>query len=126
MYVTRHTDGSICKVDYYVWSEVFEPKITIWYYLKDVSNVIITVKNKDGIVVMNTGSKAEKNLVSMEYDLSINNEVKKLFEKSDSKIKINEAKNKKFYLPAGKYTITIEDSLKLKESSNFEILEPKK
>jgi hypothetical protein len=23
MYVTRHTDGSICKVDYYVWSEVF-------------------------------------------------------------------------------------------------------
>ena len=109
-----------------VWSEVFEPKITIWYYLKDVSNVIITVKNKDGIVVMNTGSKAEKNLVSMEYDLSINNEVKKLIEKSDSKIKINEAKNKKFYLPAGKYTITIEDSLKLKESSNFEILEPKK
>ena len=109
-----------------VWSEVFEPKITIWYYLKDVSNVIITVKNKDGIVVMDRGSKAEKNLVSMEYDLSINNEVKKLIEKSDSKIKINEAKNKKFYLPAGKYTITIEDSLKLKESSNFEILEPKK
>ncbi len=109
-----------------VWSEVIEPKITIWYYLKDVSNVSVSIKNKDGIVVMNRGMKAEKNLVLLEYDLSIDEVSKKAIEKNDPKIKIKEAKNKKFYLPAGKYSITVENQLNQKETTSFEILEPKK
>ena len=125
------TVEDINKLDYWgtkwsTWSEVYEPKIKIWYYLKDYANTSITIKNKDGIVVMNKGIKAEKNLSFIEYDLSLDESSKKAIEKSDPKIKIKEAKNKKFYLPAGKYTITVEANSNQKEVTSFEILEAKK
>lgn len=109
-----------------VWTEVNEPKITIWYHLQKDANTIISIKNKDGIVVMTKDEKAEKKLNSLDYDLSITEDIKKLIEKKDRKIQIKEAKNKKFYLPAGKYTIAIENGLKIKESGSFEIVDVKK
>ena len=108
------------------WSEDSEPKIKIWYYLKELSNVVITIKNIDGVIVMNRDSKAEKNLAFEDYNLSIDSKTKLLIEKNDPKIKIKEAKNKKFYLPAGKYSVTLENSLKVKEVTSFEISESKK
>ena len=108
------------------WEEDLEPKIKIWYYSKELSNVIITIKNKDGVIVMNRDSKAEKNLAFEDYNLSIDAKTKLLIKKNDSKIKIKEAKNKKFYLPTGKYSVTLENSLKVKEVTSFEISESKK
>ena len=43
-------------------------------------------------------------------------------EKKDSKIKINQSGNKKYYLPAGKYTIELENNGK-KEAQNLDITE---
>ena len=45
--------------------------------------------------------------------------------KKDKNIKINEAENKKFYLPIGKFKLTISKD-KISESKSFEILNPKK
>ena len=45
--------------------------------------------------------------------------------KKDKNIKIKEAENKKFYLPIGKFKLTISKD-KISESKSFEILNPKK
>jgi hypothetical protein len=43
-------------------------------------------------------------------------------EKKDSKVKINQSSNKKYYLPAGKYTIELENNGK-KETQYLDIIE---
>jgi len=45
--------------------------------------------------------------------------------KKDKNIKIKTAENKKFYLPVGKFKVTISKD-KSSESKTFEILNPKK
>ena len=108
-----------------VWRETSEPKTTIWYYTKQPVNINIVIKNKDGIAVMTKQVTADKQLNYFEYDLSITEEIKKGIEKKDSKIQIKVAKNKKFYLPTGKYTVTIANDLKVEVSESFEIVDKK-
>jgi photosystem II stability/assembly factor-like uncharacterized protein len=92
----------------YAWGTENNPNVPIWYYLKDNSNVSITIKNKEGIVVFNRQAKAEKGLLKLDYDLSIDEKTKTAIEKKDSKIKISQAENKKQYLPVGNYTIELD------------------
>ncbi len=92
----------------YTWGTENSPNIEIWYYLKNVSNSSITIKNKDGIVVLNRQAKAEKGMLKIDYDLSIDEKTKTAIEKKDTKIKISQAENKKQYLPVGNYTIELE------------------
>ncbi len=54
----------------YTWGEENNPNVAIWYYLKDNSNVTITIRNSEGIVVFNPQAKAEKGILKMDYDLS--------------------------------------------------------
>ena len=82
----------------YAWGMENNPNVAIWYYLTDNSNVSITIKNKEGIVVFNRQAKAEKGLLKLDYDLSIDEKTKTAIEKKDSKIKISQAENKKQYL----------------------------
>ena len=69
--------------------------ILIWYYIKELSNTILTIKNKDGIVVFNRQNKAEKGILKIAFDLSIDEKTKMAIEKKDSKIKINQSSIKK-------------------------------
>ncbi|SEP88408.1 VPS10 domain-containing protein [Flavobacterium urocaniciphilum] len=92
----------------YTWAKENVPNIELWYYLKDQANTILTIKNKDGIIVLNRQAKAEKGMLKLDYDLSIDEKTKLALEKKDSKLKITPASNKKCYLPVGKYTIELE------------------
>lgn len=104
------------------WGTENEPNVLIWYYIKELSNTVLTIKNKDGIIVYNCTAKSEKGMHKMEFDLSIDAKTKTAMEKKDSKIKIKLSGNKKYYLPAGKYTIELENNGK-KETQSFEITE---
>jgi photosystem II stability/assembly factor-like uncharacterized protein len=106
------------------WGTENIPNVEIWYYLKDNSNVAITIKNKDAVVVFNREAKAEKGMLKMEYDLSIDEKSKMAIEKKDTKIKITQAENKKYYLPVGKYTIELDANGK-KETQTLTINERK-
>ena len=106
--------------NFYAWGNEYVPAVAIWYYLKYVANTSITIKNKDGIVVFNRQAKAQKGMLKMDYDLSIDEKTKTLIEKKDSKTKINQAANKKYYLPVGKYVVELNANGK-KESQSFEI-----
>ena len=93
---------------YYSWGTENSSNVEIWYYLKELANTIITIKNKDGVVVFNRQAKAEKGMLKTDYDLSIDEKTKMAIEKKDAKIKIKQAENKKYYLPVGKYTVELE------------------
>lgn len=109
---------------FYAWGNESIPNVEIWYYLKDLANVSIAIKNNDGIIVLNRQAKAQKGMLSLEYDLSIDEKTKTAIEKKDSKIKISQAFNKKYYLPVGKYTIELEVNGK-KETQTLIIKERK-
>lgn len=109
---------------FYAWGTESVPNVEIWYYLKDFANIAITIKNNDGIVVLNRQAKAQKGMLSLDYDLSIDEKTKTAIEKKDSKIKISQASNKKYYLPVGKYTIELEVNGK-KETQTLIIKERK-
>ena len=108
----------------YTWGTENNPNVEIWYYLKVVSNVAITIKNKDGIVVLNRQAKAEKGMLKLDYDLSIDEKTKTAIEKKDANIKISQAENQKYYLPVGKYTIELDANGK-KETQTITINERK-
>ena len=73
-------------------------------------------------MVFNRQNKAEKGMLKVDFDLSVDEKTKTVIEKKVSKIKINQSGNKKYYLPAGKYTIELENNGK-KETQTLEILE---
>ncbi len=108
----------------YTWGTESIPNVAIWYYLKENSNVIITIKNSDGVVVLNRQAKAEKGMLKIDYDLSIDEKTKTAIEKKDAKIKISQAENKKYYLPVGKYTVELDANGK-KEMQTLTIKERK-
>jgi photosystem II stability/assembly factor-like uncharacterized protein len=93
---------------YYSWGTENSPNVSIWYYLKELANTTITIKNKDGVVVFNRQAKAEKGMLKIDYDFSIDEKTKMAIEKKDAKIKIKQAENKKYYLPFGKYTVELQ------------------
>lgn len=92
----------------YTWGNEDVPNVKLWYYLKDQANTILTIKNKDGVIVLNRQTKAEKGMLKLDYDLSIDEKTKLALEKKNSKIKISQASNKKYYLPIGIYTLELE------------------
>jgi ligand-binding sensor domain-containing protein len=106
----------------FAWGTENTPNVSIWYYIKELSNTGLTIKNKDGIVVFNRPAKSEKGMLKVDFDLSIDEKTKMAIEKKDGKIKINQSGNKKYYLPAGKYTIELENNGK-KEAQFLEIIE---
>ena len=106
----------------FAWGTENTPNVIIWYYIKEPSNTQLTIKNKDGIVVFTRQNKAEKGMLKVDFDLSIDEKIKTAIEKKDSKIKINQSGNKKYYFPSGKYTIELENN-GMKETQTLEIIE---
>jgi hypothetical protein len=111
---------------YNAWATVFEPQVVIWMFLKEKSNYVLTIKNNTGILLLQRTINDKTGLVSETYNLAINEAEKKLIEKNDSSIKITAAKNGKFYLPAGKYTVTINDTEKNIQTTTFEVVKEDK
>ena len=60
----------------------------------------------------------------MDYDLSIDEKTKIAIEKKDVNMKINQAANKKYYLPVGNYVVELETNGK-KETQTLFIKERK-
>jgi hypothetical protein len=87
--------------------------------------VNVAITNETGMVVHAQKVAAKKGLNSFAYDYSLSREVAEKWNKKDKNIKIKEAENKKFYLPVGKYKITVSKD-KVTEIKSFEVTAPKK
>jgi photosystem II stability/assembly factor-like uncharacterized protein len=109
----------------YAWGKPSEPSQTIWFYANADGSVNVSIANEAGLVVQTQKVEAKKGLNSFNFDYSMTKNVADNWNKKDKNIKIKEAENKKFYLPIGKFKLTISKD-KISESKSFEILNPKK
>lgn len=87
--------------------------------------VAISITNEAGMIVYKETVEAKKGLNTFTYDYSVSNKSAEEWNKKDKKIKIKLAENKKFYLPVGKYKVTVSKDKYLSIKS-FEVNAPKK
>ena len=88
------------------WSTANTPKSTIDVFSNSANNATVTISSKD--VVVNTMSvKLDKGFNAVSYDVSFSKKGKKAFEKANKKSKLRAAQNGTYYLPKGKYTVSV-------------------
>ena len=109
----------------YTWGKASEPSQDIWFYSNNDGVVNVSITNEAGIVVHTQRLDAKTGLNTFVYDYSMNKNAADNWIKKDKNIKLKVADNQKFYLPFGKYKVTISKE-KVTESKSFEILNPKK
>ena len=102
------------------WAKAFEPQNDIWVYSKLEKESVLSIENKDKVVVFSKKIQLTKGLNKIEWDVTINKTVADNIIKKNKKIVINPAKNQKLYLPVGAYTVSIDS-----EKSSCEIVETK-
>lgn len=94
------------------WSKWFkpnEPKLTIKFYTNVKSAKTIKILSKNNSVLNEITVAADKGFNYTDYDLSVSEKSRKILLKEHSSIDVNKAKNGKYYLPKGEYTIQIND-----------------
>lgn len=123
--VNDRTKSDRWGIQNYAWGKPSEPSQGIWFYANSDGIVNVSIANETGIVVHTQKVEAKKGFNSFNFDYSISKEVAEKWNKKDKNIKIKTAENKKFYLPVGKFKVTISKD-KSSESKTFEILNPKK
>jgi len=91
-----------------MWSDAFEPEISIPYYLGYSGKFNLTVKDASGNVLQNIPLLPKTGIGIAAYDLTITEKGKKALEKATDDLKIRERSNGKYYLPKGKYTLVLD------------------
>ncbi|WP_298901313.1 sialidase family protein [uncultured Psychroserpens sp.] len=98
------------------WSSPFEPEIEISFFSNVSGEKTMKVLSEKGAVLNEIKMTADKGFNYTSYDLSLNQKGRKALLKENSGIIINKAKNGKYYLPKGLYTIQVDG-----EKTRFEI-----
>ena len=91
------------------WYDVYEPKVTISYYVASSGKYTIDILDENGTKLKSYKVEADKGFNYFNYNVSVDKQsVKKHFEKQD--VAVKEAQNGSYYLPKGKYIIKISNS----------------
>ena len=106
------------------WGDEFIPKNELWFYTNSAGNVSVQLENPAKEIVYTTTVAAQKGLNKVVYDLVIDKAAADKWMAKDKKLKINPAKNGKYYLPVAKYIWSVAKD-KEKVTTPFEILAPK-
>jgi hypothetical protein len=106
------------------WTKASEPKAEIWFYSNGDSEVLLQIENSLKEVIYSQKVKAVKGLNKPVYDLSISKATADNWKKKDKKLKLEQAKNGKYYLPVSLNKISIQKG-KEKVITDLEIIESK-
>jgi len=87
------------------WGDAFEPSTSIQFYSPKAEKMTISIQTEDGTEVQNYKIDAAKGVNVFDYDITVSEKGKKALTKKD--MEVSEAKNGKYYLPKGKYTVHI-------------------
>jgi hypothetical protein len=98
------------------WFEPYEPTLDVTYFSNSSEEKIMTIYSENNAVLNQTKLKSDQGYNYTTYDLTITNKGRRALLKEDSSIAINPAKNGKYYLPKGRYTIKIGD-----DKTSFEV-----
>ncbi len=88
------------------YGEVYEPKTNIQFYSPQNGKATIKIASEEGKVLNEFSKEANKGVNIVEYNLSLSEKGVKELEKSSTKLK--KAENETFYLPKGKYKVSVE------------------
>ncbi len=94
----------------YAWDEANVPSQEIWCYAGIAGTAVVSITNDQNREVYQKQIALITGLNSIPYSYEISKELADKWNKSDKKIGIKEAENKRYYLPAGKYKVTISKS----------------
>lgn len=106
------------------WSEPRSTNQEIWFYAKTTNDVNFKITSENGLEVWNKKTTPIIGLNKVEYDLTFDKAIADKWNKKDPKSEIKEAKNKKFYLPIGKYNLVLKNSNE-ETKQTLEIVESK-
>jgi hypothetical protein len=96
------------------WGEVNEPSVAIQFYCPQGGKTSISVESKDGEEVQLIKLESVNGINIYEYDLAVSKKGVENLETPD--VKLVKGANDKYYLPKGKYTVTIKNSSKSAKS----------
>ena len=90
------------------WLEPFEPSLNVNYYTSYAGKFSLVVQNKDGKELQRIPLTPQTGINTAVYDMTITEKAKKLLEKENSELDIQQQKNGKYYLPKGIYILTLD------------------
>lgn len=99
------------------WLKAYEPSTNIRFFAKEAGTIKVAITNSENKVLQEIIEKADKGLNYISYDLTITEKGKKLIEKEFPDEDISKKKNGKYYLPVGKYKVSISSGTQTKEVS---------
>lgn len=106
------------------WAKASEPKAEIWFYSNGDSEVLLQIENSLKEVIYSQKVKASKGLNKHIYDLSMTKTAADNWKSKDKKLKLEAAKNGKYYLPISINKISIQKGSE-KVVTDLEIIESK-
>jgi len=105
------------------WFELYEPEISIPFYVNLDCKTNIKIVTKQGTVLYETTDQSEKGLNYVKYDLTISekaikkyeSELNGLLDKNEATIQLKKADNDKYYIRKGTYKLIVESNGEHKE-----------
>ncbi|WP_188373041.1 WD40/YVTN/BNR-like repeat-containing protein [Winogradskyella haliclonae] len=90
------------------WLDAFEPEATIKFFSNTSGEKTIKIVSEKGAELNRISVKADKGFNYTDYNLELTKKGRKALMKEDTSIDVNEASNRKYYLPKGEYKIEID------------------
>jgi len=91
-----------------VWSDPFEPSLDVNYYSSYAGKFSLVVQTNEGKELQRMPLTPQVGLQTVTYDMTISEKGKKLLEKENSELDIQQQKNGKYYLPKGEYVLRLD------------------
>jgi hypothetical protein len=98
------------------WYDTYEPSTKVAFYTNEPGEKTIKILSENNIELNSIKVNADKGFNYADYDLTLTESGKELWQNEDPKLEIKKAANGKHYLPKGKYTVLIN-----KEKTTLEI-----
>lgn len=90
------------------WYDAYEPSTTIAFYSNAHSEKTINILSENNIELNTIDVKADKGFNYVKYDITMTDEGRTALMKENPDLDIKKAKNDKYYLPKGKYSVQID------------------
>jgi photosystem II stability/assembly factor-like uncharacterized protein len=108
----------------FAWSDRAPITQDIWFYAKTNTAISLKITNEKGLELFSQKLMPSIGLNKVTYDLTIDSKIVEKWTKADPKTILKAADNKKYYLPIGKYNVSLTAGDELLQK-DFEIIENK-
>lgn len=89
------------------WMKPYEPSIELKMYAANAGKNTIEIRSAKNAILHTIETNLDKGFNYIDYDLTLSNKGRNALMKENKRLDIKKAKNDKYYLPIGKYTINI-------------------